>query len=369
MTVWKPISVLHVRTVSGTGGGPDKTILKSCEFLTKIGQTAEAFYMLDRRNDAQVLPVAAKKIAVRMYTALETGPVSFSTLQAFRRVLTAGKFDIVHTHDYKSNALTALFRRRGGFKIVATVHGYNRTAFREIFYYSLERWLLKFTDAVISPTHEMYRNLIKKGVSSKQIHVIPNGIDIAANERPVRKKHGGRNVLLYLGRLSKEKDPIHLLRALAILKQRGLDVELILAGAGPERQRLENEIRNLNLNEFVKMPGYISNVLPFLTEADILVNPSRTECMPNTILEAMWSGLPVVATNVGGVGEMIRDGIDGLLCPPKDAKTLADTLERLIADPDLAKRLAESAYQRIINEFSFEKHIEATLKVYNGLLN
>jgi len=363
------IRVLHVRTVSGTGGGPDKTILKSCQHLASSGQVAEAFYMLDRRNDPGVVAERAKNAGVRLHTVLESGPFCVETLRAFRRVVSEGRFDLVHTHEYKSNVLTRMFRRKFGYKIVATAHGYNRTTLREYFYYRVERRMLRCADAVIAPTHEMAQRLAGFGVSQERLHIIPNGIEIAARERIAPKPRQSRVSLLYLGRLSEEKDPANLLQAMWELKRRNLDVELVLAGAGPERESLEDEVMSLGLAPSVTMPGHVADVDSLLASADILVSPSRTECMPNSLLEAMRSGVPVVATNVGGVGEMIRDGIDGLLCPPQDPAALADAIARLIADPLLARRLAESARERVAREFNFEKYVEATLALYRRLLS
>jgi glycosyltransferase involved in cell wall biosynthesis len=216
---------------------------------------------------------------------------------------------------------------------------------------------------------EMVQTLTLKGVPSERLHRIPNGIETEGQERPVRNNPKGQVHLLYLGRLSKEKDPIALLDVIEILRHRGFNGKLTLAGDGPERNILEKNVGERGLADVVKIPGYINDILPLLSEADILVNPSRTECMPNSILEAMWSGLPVVATAVGGVGEMIRDGVDGLLCPPGDPAALAKAVTRLIEEPSLARRMADSAYQRVMDQFTFEKHMETTLALYSRLLS
>jgi glycosyltransferase involved in cell wall biosynthesis len=361
--------ILHVRTVNGTGGGPDKTILKSCEYLVGHGHAAEAFYMLNGRNDMGNISEMAGKLKVRLTISRENGPISVSSFRALSRVLKTGNYDIVHTHEYKSTVLVPLFRRRRGFKTVATAHGYNCTSFRELFYYGLERFCFKFADAVIAPSNDMVEILKRKGVCSERLHQIPNGIETEGQERPVRNHRKSQIHLLYLGRLSKEKDPMILLEAMETLRRRGYDCGLILAGDGPERKNLQKKISERGLTNTVKILGYVKDIIPVLNEADILVNPSRTECMPNSILEAMWSGLPVVATAVGGVGEMIRDSVDGLLCPPGDPAALANAVVRLIEDPSLARRMADSAYQRVMGQFTFEKHMASTLALYSKLLS
>jgi glycosyltransferase involved in cell wall biosynthesis len=144
----------------------------------------------------------------------------------------------------------------------------------------------------------------------------------------------------------------------------GVDLELTLAGDGPEHSSLSKLGADLGFNGRLRMPGHVWDVMPLLSSADIFVNPSRTECMPNTLLEAMSAGVPIVATNVGGVGELIRDGVDGLLCPPADPVVLAKAIKQLVDDRVLAQRLADSAYDRVVNEFSFDRRMERIMDLY-----
>jgi glycosyltransferase involved in cell wall biosynthesis len=361
--------ILHLRTVNGTGGGPDKTILKSCEHLSRAGHLAEAFYILDREHDTGTLQSAAQRLGVKMHTVSETGPISFLTLWALGQVLKDGRYDIVHTHDYKSNVLAGMFRLKYRYKIVATAHGYNPTSRRELFYYRLERWMFRFvTKTVIAPTRNMEGLLRGFGISMKRVHIIPNGIETNDRQKPTHQPSAGPVRLLYLGRLSEEKDVENLLRAAAILRSENILVSVTLAGDGPARQHIEKTIAELMLGDCVRLSGFVSDVMPLLAEADILVNPSRTECMPNSILEAMWAGVPVVATDVGGVGEMIRDGVDGLLCPSENSEAMAEAIRKLIANPAMAEKLTASANERVMNEFTFEKHMEKTLELYRRIL-
>ncbi len=278
-------------------------------------------------------------------------------------------YDIIHTHEYKSNALVRLLRSRRRHRVVATAHGYNRTTFREGFYYALEWRIFRGVDAIIAPTREMADFLIGKGIRQKKIHVIHNGIEVSGRQRPAPVAGNGTLRLLYLGRLSPEKDPANLLAAIGLLRSRGLEVRATLAGDGPERAALERQVRALGLSEVVELPGFVSEIMPLLARADILVNPSRTECMPNAVLEAMWAGVPVVATRVGGVAEMIRDGTDGLLVNSGDSTALANGIAGLAADPGSARRLAESAYRRVMEEFSFERRMERVMDLYVKVLS
>lgn len=359
-----PLRVLHVRTVRGTGGGPDKTTLKGCQWLARAGHFAEAFYILDEALDTGRLQQLALDLGVTMHVARESSPISLKTIRHLGGVLREGRYDIVHTHEYKSNALAHLLRRRHGYRIVATAHGYNRTTLREFFYYRLEQWIFRRISAVIAPTREMADFLARKGISAGLIHVVHNGIEVNGRSRPKHVPSTGPIRLLYLGRLSPEKDPANFLEAVADLRARGLDVRATLAGDGPERPAVEDQCRRLGLKDVVHLPGFVPDVVPLLSEADILVNPSQTECMPNSVLEAMWAGVPVCATNVGGLREMLRDEVDGLLCPARDPRALADKIAMLAGDANLRKQMADRAYDRVTSEFRFERRMERVLDLY-----
>ena len=361
------IRVLHVRTVRGTGGGPDKTILKSCWHVNREGHRADAFYILDRRSDTGRLQAQAAELGVRLIPAMEDSPVSGATVCALHAALRRGRYDIVHTHEYKSNALAQLLRPMHSFLVVATAHGYNRTSRREVLYYALERLLLRHVSGVIVPNRAMFQLLRGFGLPAARLHVIHNGIETAGRTPPDHIP-GERTRLLVLGRLSVEKDPANAVQALARLVARGVDAELTLAGDGPERSAVEDLARRADLAGRVHLPGFVADVMPLLANADILLSPSRTECMPNAVLEAMWARVPVAATDVGGVGEMLRPGVDGLLCPARDPGALADAATRLAGDAALARRLADSAHRRLTEEFTFERRMQRVLELYLRLL-
>jgi len=363
-----PFRVLHLRTVRGTGGGPDKTVLNSCRDLIARGHTARGFYILDRHGDTGRLQAHAQALGVPVISAMEDSALCPATVRALHAELRRGRYDVVHTHEYKSNALAHLLRPFHSFLVVATAHGYNPTSRRELFYYGLDRLLLRYASAVIAPNRAMFDLLRRLGVAPGRLQVIPNGI-LTRGRTPPEHVPGERVRLLVLGRLSAEKDPANAVEALGQLLQRGLDVELTLAGDGPERPALEQLADRSGLAGRVRLAGFVPDVMPLLANADILISPSRTECMPNALLEAMWARLPVAATDVGGVGEMVRDGVDALLCAPRSPGALADAVSRLARDPDLARRLAENAHRRLLSEFTFERRMEHVAALYRRLLH
>ena len=159
------------------------------------------------------------------------------------------------------------------------------------------------------------------------------------------------------------------LQAAARLSESHPDVTFHLVGAGnaKHRARLTSMVEELGLEEKLEYHGPISEVPAFLTTLDLAVLSSRAEGMPNAIMEYMAMRLPIVATNVGGVPELIRDGLDGLLVPV-DSMALATGMARLLDQPDLAKRLAYSAHQRIDSSFSMHLTAQRWAGWYESLL-
>lgn len=362
------LRILHLRTVSGTGGGPEKTILNSCCRLRELGHVAEAFYILDRRHDTGEVQSSAESLGLNLHVSLESSPISLHTLRRLYRVLREGKYHIVHTHDYKANVLAWLMRPVHRYNTVATAHGYNGTTLREAAYYSIERALFRYVDAVITPSADMHRLLRGYGVPANRLHVIHNGV-LPAQRVENRRQRNGSLHLLYLGRLSSEKDPVNVVHAAALLLKRGHNVHVTLAGDGPEHDNVKSTGHRLGLGDRMNLPGYVDDPSLLLNGCDILVNPSRTECMPNAVLEAMAARLPVVATDVGGLSEMIRHDIDGVLCPPGDPEALAGSIERLANDREAAGRLACSAQRRVLDKFSFDRRMVRVIELYRQVLS
>ena len=165
--------------------------------------------------------------------------------------------------------------------------------------------------------------------------MIRNGVDADVTAAPTRG-HGAEPTVVAVGRLQRPKDPLTLVRAFGRLRA---SFSAVIVGEGPDRPRLETEIRRLGLERAVVLAGDTRDVADMLARADIFVLSSTSEGLPLSILEAMVAGLPVVASSVGGVPEAVEEGETGLLVPPRDPVRLAAALERLLVDPALRRRL------------------------------
>jgi sugar transferase (PEP-CTERM/EpsH1 system associated) len=215
------------------------------------------------------------------------------------------------------------------------------------------------------------------GIHSKKIVQLYNGVDCERFvDKSLQKQSDNSSAVRIgtVGRLQAEKDQANLVRAFAVLRDKavvaGLQVhlQLSLIGDGPDREKLESLVRELAIEENVEFLGARDDVPQLMQSLDIFALPSLGEGISNTILEAMATGLPVVATAVGGNPELVDEGNSGYLVPSADAESLAVALFHYIEQPDLIARHGKEGRRRIERYFSMDAMVNAYMEVYSRLL-
>jgi glycosyltransferase involved in cell wall biosynthesis len=181
----------------------------------------------------------------------------------------------------------------------------------------------------------------------------------------------GERVVLTVGRLSREKAHIDLLAAYKLLQDTNPAIasKLIIVGDGPERARLEATVDAQGLKEHVIFAGQVSEVQVFYAAADVVVLPSHSEGSPNVLLEAMAASLPIVATAVGGVTEVVKTEESALLVPAQDPNALAAAIARVLTDQDLASRLITKSAALIAERFTPPKYVRALVEIYREVID
>ncbi len=222
---------------------------------------------------------------------------------------------------------------------------------------------LEKADYVISNSAWGLKVLEDEGIRIGRSSVIPN-IVFAAGRAEVSKQIPIPNVIA-VGNLKPLKGYDVLLDAMKILKDRGFLFQLLIAGDGSERPKLERMVLALELNDIVKFLGEVEDVPTLFAGAQVAVHPSRSEGLSNAILEAMAEGLPVVATAVGGTPEIIMDGENGLLVPPDDPMLLAKAIQSLLQDGMLRNRLGQRALKWIRQSCAEDKITDAYEQVFS----
>lgn len=289
---------------------------------------------------------------------------------------------ILHTYLFHPNVLGRMLGRL--FRIPVVVSNVvSVDAWKKPYHVLAERWTSCFADRILVNANAIRDVLVRRDrVDPAKIDVLYNGVEVDKFILPPGAASAGaildlptpearpRPTLGAVGRLHRAKGLVHLLHALRRLKD-ALPVAplLVLAGDGPERANLEREADRLGLQDDVRFLGVHRDVPGLLRSLDVLVLPSLWEGIPATVLEAMAAGVPTVATNVGGLPEVVEDGETGLLVPPEDPGALAGAILRLLQADGLGRRIASKARALVFSRFSFQVNVvEARAEWYNGLL-
>lgn len=226
---------------------------------------------------------------------------------------------------------------------------------------------LRGATRVVAITDEIAREARELlGIPRERVIRLHNGVDLT-RFTPRAEPPAGPPRVLFLGRLGDQKRVDVLLDALHLVRRALPEVELDVAGDGPLMQALQVHAERLGLRRAARFLGRQEDVLPLLGAAHVLALPSEVEGTSNALLEAMASGLPVVATQVGGTQELVRDEVEGLLVPPGDAPALAAALERVLRDPALGLRLGRAGRARVEAEYDLERVAEAHLALFERL--
>ncbi|WMW66237.1 glycosyltransferase family 4 protein [Nitratidesulfovibrio liaohensis] len=291
--------------------------------------------------------------------------------QALRIVRESG-CAMLESHGYKSHVVCACLHLLTGLPWVAFVHGWTAESWKIRAYRVLDQLVLPLATRVVAVS-ESLGNQLWAGARRRMV-VIPNAADPEEFDgtpgRNIRKECGipeDAVVAGVVGRLSPEKGQLHFLRALALARGRQPALQGILAGDGPDAMSLREEARRLGLNGSVHFLGHVGEPLSVYRALDMVVLPSLSEGMPLAALEAMMCSLPVVATRVGGVPEVVQDGRTGALVPAADAERLAEAVTGLADDPALRARYGEAGRERVMECFTPGRRAERIVHLYQHL--
>lgn len=281
------------------------------------------------------------------------------------KLMCAEKPDVVHTHMDVAKYAVAAAKMAGVKQCVHTVHNVAEKESTGIvqklnkLYFRL-KWAkpVGLSPEIRTTIAEVY------GLPEEEIPFVYNGLDLSLCVPKESYDIGQTASLLHIGRLSEQKNHEGLLMAYKLLRESYPQCHLHLVGEGELREQVEALVRELSLEENITFHGLQSDVHPFLHNADIFLLPSRYEGMPMTIIEAMATGLPIVATEVGGVPDMVTNGESAMLTPCEPA-AVADACLKLLQNPELREKLGSNAL-RESEKFSAMKMAESYCQVYQS---
>ncbi|HUP33609.1 MAG TPA: glycosyltransferase [Gaiellaceae bacterium] len=294
---------------------------------------------------------------------------------------------VLHTHTAKAGAVgRAAALLAGAARPKVVVHTFHGHVLRGYFppplaegFRLLERRLADVSDALIAVSPEVKHDLVRLRVApAKKISVIRLGLDLDGRIRAsaeegaaVRARFGipeDAYLIGWLGRMTEIKRVDSLLAALAVLRSRGVEADVMLVGDGPLRAELEHRAAVLGLTECCHFAGFSEQVAPFLAAFDTVALTSANEGTPVTLIEALAAELPVVSTNVGGVSDVVQHGRSGFLVPPGDVAALADALGQLAGSPELRREFGRAGRKHVRPRYSVPRLVDDVDSLYRSLL-
>ena len=356
-----PLTVLHVNTERGWRGGERQTLWLA-EGLALAGHRC----MLAARPEQPLAcrAAAAGITVVPCAPTLELDVISGLTL---RRSVLNERVDIVHAHTAHAVALAAMAVSRTPARMVVT----RRAAFR-LRSNPLTRWKYHRADAIIAISNRVERALVDGGIDRALIAVVPSGVKLDRHVRAASRAELGVSadapLVVMVGALTAEKDPVTFVRAVAAASRQVPAMHALLVGDGPLRGIVETEAARLGLASSLRLTGYRDDADALIAAADVVALSSVEEGLGSVLIDAMVFGKPVVATAAGGITELVVDGETGLLVAPGDAEALGAALARVIAEPGMAARLGAAALARA-PRFSIENTVARTLAVYERVMS
>ena len=377
-----PIRVAYVLTPI-TFGGAEKV---SLNFLSNVDRKQIDLHLIALVRPWEKPPLLLEEID-RLgidYTTLPTrirpgiDPLRvFRVIWAIYRIFRRQRFDLLHTHGYFADICALPIARLCRIPALSTCHGFTVIDRKLQLYLSIDLWALKLCSRVIAVSDDLRNELENQGINKETISVVTNAVSVPPlvmqkdSKRLCFRQQKGISpeeiVFVYVGRLSEEKGLHYLLKAFAGLIRSDICARLVLIGDGPQLEMLEQRVAELGLVRHVSLTGFQEQISPWLAIADCFVLPSLTEGTPMALLEAMAAGVAIVATGVGGVPDVITNGVNGLLVPSANAEALQKGMSQIIAQPELREKYRREARKTVEVHYSIQPWCQKILQIYQDL--
>jgi glycosyltransferase involved in cell wall biosynthesis len=386
----EPIRVLRVIARLNVGGPALHVAYLSNELDARGYETRLVAGRVGPGEGSMEYVAEERGIDVRFVDALQREIEPFADLRAafrLRRMIRQWRPDVLHTHTAKAGAVGRVAAILSGSArpqvVVHTFHGHVLRGYfgrvKAMMFRRLETILARSTDALIAVSSEVRDDLVRLGVASAdRITVIRLGLDLDARLQVTGG--GGADVRARLdidpttfvvgwfGRMTEIKRVDRLLGAFAQLRSLGVDSHLLLVGDGPLREELQELVERLGVAREVHFVGFQDDIGSYLQAADAVALSSANEGTPVTLIEASAAGLPVVATDVGGVRDVVLDGVTGYLAPEGDEATIAERLRDLARDPGLRRRMGAAGERHVRATYSVPRLVDEVDALYRELL-
>ncbi|MCW8934262.1 MAG: glycosyltransferase [Gammaproteobacteria bacterium] len=318
-----------------------------------------------------------QKRGVKFIPLIAESQFSPSVINTIISAVKEHKIDIIHAHDYKSDILTTIVSKKIKIPIVTTAHGWITNSLKSKIYVWLGKHCFRFFDQVIAVSPKIYSEIARFGTSEKRLNLIYNAI-VADNYQPDKFEAGylrekfnipeSVSIIGNIGRISPEKgQKDFILAAKKILNERQ-DLAFVLIGDGPDKKAMQQLAVDLEIEKHVHFTGHEQDVRPVLKDLNLFALTSYTEGFPNVVLESLCMDVPVLATDVGGTGDIVDNKKTGILIPSGSPDEIAKGLNYLLDNPDKAKEMTKSGKLKIMECYEFSARVKKIERLYEKII-
>jgi len=362
-------------------GGVERVTYELANHLSRMGHRVAVFTL----SSQSVRPIEISE-GVRVYTARSHDSTGILGVQSafsseagrlLRNVCKKEEADVIHANNlyYFTTIAASANKKRLKVPLVTTLHigttsrldGGMRLLTR-IYERSVGKWILDQSDHVIAVSDAVKRYARALNVDEWKISVIPNGVDIDENSPDAREDKKAHVRVAFVGRLISNKGPQYLLRAASSVLHDFPEVEFLIVGGGPLQRVLQSYARTLGVSDSIRFLPAVPSISTFFRDCDIYVRPSLTDGMPLTVLEAMASGVPTIASRIDGTREIIVHGKTGFLVEPKNVDQLKFYISKLVRDRKLRIRMGKEARAAMEKHNDWAAVATQTSKVYENVI-
>jgi len=367
----KPL-ILHMRACNFFGG-PERQVLGHIRHSGNFRHCVLSFIENGRTDE---LAAECRRQGIANETLEGRSAYELSALGRLRGVFKRLKPAVLCSHGYRPTLLALAAKAGLDLPLIVFSRGHTGENQRVSLFENLEMKALRFADAVVAVSGGYAEHLKRCGVKADSIHVVQNAIEDESMATHFAGFEGKRNELGFgrddfliatAGRLSPEKAQGDLITAFAEVQPKYPEAHLLLAGDGPSRGELEAQVEQLAVKN-VHFLGFRKDMDAVMCAIDLFVLPSRTEGLPNVALEAFAAKKPVVASAVGGVPEVVEEGVSGCLVPPARPDLLADAILKMLSDWERMQAMGRAGYERVKKDFTFEAQTEKLEGIYRKVI-
>lgn len=356
------MKILHIDTEKTWRGG-EQQVLYLIKGLKERGHTPVVVCQPESLLEGAVINAGIEAIPLRM-----RGEFDIPAAWQIGRLLRKGDYDILHTHTSHAHSIGLLSRLFGKVKGMVVSR---RVDFpiNNSFKYSY------FDVRYIAVSEAIKKVMMDGGVPENKIDVVRSCIDLSGLDNApiadIRTELGITKDAVVTGNIAHmadHKGQIYLIRAALIVKNKYPGTKFVIVGDGELREKLEAEAKKLGLDGVVLFTGFREDIASLLSSFDIFAFPSHLEGLGTSLLDAMAMKIPIVSTTAGGIPEVVQDGVNGILVPPKEPEALAGAIMALIEDPGLRLKYGNAGRSIVEENFTVDKVVDGTLAVYKRML-